>query len=321
MQLPTLAAWAWIPIVIAAAMAQTIRNAAQRTLTAEVGTLPATLVRFLYGLPFAVAWLLLVTHALGDAVAAHPWPPFSAKYFAWASVGAISQLAATALLLLAMKERNFIVAVAYSKTEVLQVALFATLFLHELPGWLTALAMFTATAGVMLLSMPNAPRQVTQAIAPGSAALAAPWVNKAVWYGVGSGACFALANVGFRGASLTLPGLSPWLIGAWTVVWAQALQSLLLGSYLAAREPGSLVAIARAWRVSTVAGTMGALASIGWITATAMHSVAEVRTLGLVEVLFAYLVSHRLFKEKLTRKERVGLALVTAGLVVVCAQL
>ena len=319
-----MAAWAWIPIVIWAAFAQTIRNAAQRTLTAKVGTLPATLVRFLYGLPFAVAWLLLVTHALGDAVAAHPWPPFSAKYFAWASVGAISQLAATALLLLAMKERNFIVAVAYSKTEVLQVALFATLFLHELPGWLTALAMVTATAGVMLLSMPTAPTQApqaTKATAPGSAGLAAPWVNKAVWYGVGSGACFALANVGFRGASLTLPGVSAWLIGAWSVVWAQALQSLLLGSYLAAREPGSLVAIARAWRVSTVAGTMGALASIGWITATAMHSVAEVRTLGLVEVLFAYLVSHRLFKEKLTRKERVGLALVTAGLVVVCAQL
>lgn len=318
MQLPTMAAWAWIPIVIGAALAQTIRNAAQRTLTAEVGTLPATLVRFLYGLPFAVVWLLVVTHALGDAVAAHPWPPFSARYFAWASVGAISQLAATALLLLAMKERNFIVAVAYSKTEVLQVALFATLFLHELPGWLTALAMLTATAGVMLLSMPNA---TTKTTARDGAALAAPWVNKAVWYGVGSGACFALANVGFRGASLTLPGLSPWLIGAWTVVWAQALQSLLLGSYLAAREPGSLVSIARAWRLSTVAGTMGALASIGWATATAMHSVAEIRTLGLVEVLFAYLVSHRLFKEKLTRKELIGLALVTAGLVVVCAQL
>ncbi len=318
MQLPTMAAWAWIPIVIGAALAQTIRNAAQRTLTAEVGTLPATLVRFLYGLPFAVVWLLVVTHALGDAVAAHPWPPFSARYFAWASVGAISQLAATALLLLAMKERNFIVAVAYSKTEVLQVALFATLFLHELPGWLTALAMLTATAGVMLLSMPNA---TTKTTARDGAALAAPWVNKAVWYGVGSGACFALANVGFRGASLTLPGLSPWLIGAWTVVWAQTLQSLLLGSYLAAREPGSLVSIARAWRLSTVAGTMGALASIGWATATAMHSVAEIRTLGLVEVLFAYLVSHRLFKEKLTRKELIGLALVTAGLVVVCAQL
>ena len=318
MQLPAMATWAWIPIVVWAAFAQTIRNAAQRTLTAEVGTLPATLVRFLYGLPFAVAWLLLVTHTLGDAVAAQPWPPFSARYFAWTCVGAISQLAATALLLLAMKERNFIVAVAYSKTEVLQVALFATLFLHELPGWLTALAMLTATAGVMLLSMPKATPKTPL---PGSAGQAAPWISKALWYGVGSGACFALANVGFRGASLTLPGVSPWLIGAWTVVWAQALQTLLLGSYLAARQPASLLAIARAWRLSTVAGTMGALASIGWFTATAMHTVTDVRTLGLVEVLFAYLVSNRLFKEKLTHKELTGLALVTVGLVVVCAQL
>ena len=314
MQLPAMATWAWIPIVIAAALAQTIRNAAQRSLTADVGTLPATLVRFLYGLPFAAVWLLLVSRFSGDASLTHPWPPFSASYFAWASVGAITQLAASALLLMAMKERNFIVAVAYSKTEVLQVALFATLFLHELPGWLTALAMLTATAGVMLLSAPKASL-------PGDAGKASPWISKAVWYGVGSGACFALANVGFRGASLTLSGVSPWLIGAWNVVWAQALQTLLLGSYLAMRQPESLAAIARAWRLSTVAGTMGALASIGWLTATAMHTVAEVRTLGLVEVLFAYLVSHRLFKEKLAGRELIGLALVTAGLVVVCSQL
>jgi hypothetical protein len=37
------------PITIWAAFAQTVRNAAQRHLTAELGTLGATLVRFLYG--------------------------------------------------------------------------------------------------------------------------------------------------------------------------------------------------------------------------------------------------------------------------------
>ena len=39
--------WLWIPVTIWAAFAQTLRNAAQRSLTAELGTLGATLVRFL----------------------------------------------------------------------------------------------------------------------------------------------------------------------------------------------------------------------------------------------------------------------------------
>jgi drug/metabolite transporter (DMT)-like permease len=316
MYLPAMAAWAWIPIVIWAALAQTIRNAAQRTLTAEVGTLPATLVRFLYGLPFAAVWVLLVLRFSGDGVTA---PSFGAGYLAWIALGAVSQLAATALLLLAMKERNFVVAVAYSKTEVLQVALFSTLFLHELPGWLSAVAMLMATAGVVLLSIPKA--TVPGGLKPLAPTPWSSWVNKATLFGLGSGACFALASVGYRGAALTQPGVSAWVIGAWGVLLAQALQSLLLGGYLAVRQPGSLIAIARAWRLSTVAGTMGAMASIGWFTAFAMRPAADVKTLGLVEVLFSYLVSSKLLKEKLSTAELTGLALVTAGLVVVCAQL
>ena len=141
--------WAWIPIVLWAALAQTARNAAQRSLVAQAGTLGATLARFLYGLPFAAAWVVLL-HALPGTAAAVPG--FHAGYFGWLLLGAVSQLAATAFLLLAMKQRNFVVGVAYSKTDALQVAVFATLFLHELPGWVTLLAIALATAGVVLLS-------------------------------------------------------------------------------------------------------------------------------------------------------------------------
>lgn len=305
-----MAAWAWILIVVWAAFAQTIRNAAQRTLTAEIGTLPATLVRFLYGLPVACLWLWLVHRALGPVAAE---PAFNGPYFAWMALGAISQLAATALLLLAMKERNFIVSVTYSKTEVLQVAFFGALLLQELPGWLTTIAMLGATLGVVLLSLPGN--------AKAGDAGGIGWVSRAALYGLGSGACFALASVGYRGASLQLPGVSAWVIGAWTVVWAQALQTLLLGGWLALREPRALMSVFGAWRLSSVAGGMGALASIGWLTATALRPAADVRTLGLIEVLFSYLVSRRIFKEKLKPAERAGLLLVAAGLVVVCAQI
>ena len=87
----TPAAWLWIPVTIGAALAQTLRNAAQRHLTASLGTLGATLVRFLYGLPFAALWFVLVRGA-----GAGPAPAPNAAFAGWVLLGAVCQIAATA---------------------------------------------------------------------------------------------------------------------------------------------------------------------------------------------------------------------------------
>jgi drug/metabolite transporter (DMT)-like permease len=296
-------AWLWVAIVLWGALAQTARNAAQRSLVAQAGTLGATLVRFLYGIPFA-ALGVLVLHALPATAAAVP--SFHAGYFFWLVLGALGQLAATAFMLAAMKQRNFVIGVAYSKTDALQVALFGTLFLRELPGWATMLAMGLATAGVVLLSMP--------ARGGAQAGGARAWAGRAALFGLASGAGFALSAVGYRGAALQLPGVSPWLIGAWGVLFAQTLQSVLLGGWLAVKAPQALRATVTAWKISIVAGGAGALASLCWFTAFAMTTAANVRTLGMVEVVFSYLVSHRLMREKLSAAEQGGLALVGVGL-------
>jgi drug/metabolite transporter (DMT)-like permease len=311
---PTFLAYAWVPIVLWACLAQTARNAAQRSLVGQAGTLGATLARFLYGLPFAAAWVL-VLHAMPATAA--PIPPFNFHYFAWLTMGALGQLAATACLLAAMKQRNFVVGVGYSKTDALQVALFGTLFLGELPGWLVMVAIALATAGVVMLSLPQKAGRVQVPQDEG----ARSWTGPAALYGLGSGAGFALSAVGSRGAMLQLPDVSPWLHGAWAVMWAQALQSAILVAWLALRSPQSLRAIASAWRVSSIAGLAGALASIGWFTAFALTSAANVRTLGMAEVVFSYLVSRRFMKEKLWPAEQAGLLLVIAGMIVLCLQL
>jgi drug/metabolite transporter (DMT)-like permease len=295
------AGWIWVPIVLWAALAQTARNAAQRSLVAQAGTLGATLARFLYGIPFAAAWVLLL-HRLPATAA--PVPAFHAGYAAWLVLGALGQLAATAFLLAAMKQRNFVVGVAYSKTDALQVALFGSLFLRELPGVPTLIAIALATSGVVMLSLP--PR--------GAALDGKAWTSRAAWYGLASGAGFALSAVGYRGAALQIPQTSAWLAGAWGVLLAQALQTVLLGSWLAWRAPAALRATVTAWRVSSIAGGMGALASIGWFTAFALTTAANVRTLGMVEVVFSYLVSRRFLRERLALAEQGGLALVVAGL-------
>lgn len=300
-------AWLWVPITLFAALAQTVRNTAQRSLTQELGTLSATLARFLYGLPFAAIWLALlyVLPAQTPAV-----PQFSMGYVAWIALGAFFQVGATVALLLAMKERNFAVAVTLSKTEVLQVALFSTVFLHELPTPLALLAMLVATAGVLILSLP--PRAQLGSWQS--------WMSKSALYGVVCGACFAIATVAFRGAALVLDAPTPWLSGAWGVLIAQLMQTVGLGAWVQWRTAGGLWPLLRAWRTSLVAGSMGAAASLAWFTAYAMQSAGAVRTLGMVEVVFSYLVSRRLLSEDLSRNEKIGMALMLVGLVLICLQ-
>ncbi|MDH1704159.1 DMT family transporter [Comamonas terrigena] len=299
--------WLWVPITLFAAAAQTVRNTAQRSLTQELGTLSATLVRFMYGLPFAGLWLALLYLVPAQTPAV---PDLSPAYLGWIALGALFQVGATVALLLAMKERNFAVAVTLSKTEVLQVALFSTVFLHELPTPLALLAMAVATAGVLILSLP--PR--------GQLLSLQAWMSKSALYGLVCGACFAIATVAFRGGALALAAESPWLSGAWGVLIAQTLQTLGMGAWIQWRSEQGLAPIFRAWRISLVAGSMGAAASLAWFTAYAMQGAGPVRTLGMVEVVFSYLVSRRLLSEALNRNEKIGMGLMLVGLVLICLQ-
>ncbi len=295
--------WIWIPLVLAAAAAQTVRNAAQRNLTASAGTLPATFVRFFYGLPFAIVGFAIALVVSGTGV-----PAVTPAFVAWVALGSIAQLVATAFLLAAMEHRSFIVAVAYSKTELVQIVVYSIVLLGEAVSLFTIGAILLATAGVLLLS-------VKPADARGDTLRS--WLSPAAFLGLGSGACFALSAVGYRGGTLSLGAIPAWLAGTYAVVWGQAMQSVLLGGYLLARDRSGLRQVMVQWRVSTLAGLMGALASMGWLTAFAMRSAADVRTVGLAEVLYGYAVSRRFFREPVSGRELIGIVLIAAGIVVI----
>ena len=297
--------WVWIPIVLFAAAAQTVRNTAQSALTKTAGTLAATSVRFIYGLPFAVIALAVIGTSSRFA-----WPQANAAFLRWAAGGAMAQLVATALLLAAMQRRSFVVALAYSKTEVLQVALFSVVLLGEHLTAVSTAAIVIASAGVILMSVKR-----------GSVGLGLlhSWLSPAALLGVASGAGFAISAVAYRAATLSLGPLPPWFAGAYTLVWAQAIQSVTIAAYLAVREPKAWRQITSAWRVSLLAGLAGAVASFGWFTAFAMRNAADVRALALVEVLYGYLVSRRLLKEKTTHRELAGLTLLLIGIVIISA--
>src|SRR3984957_388597 len=296
--------WAWIPITLSAALAQTLRNAAQRHLTGDLGALGATLVRFLYGLPFAVIWLGIAWIAVAQSGA---WPAITVPFLLWTVVAALSQIAATAFLLRNMEERNFAIGVAYSKSEIIQVALFGLLFAGDRLPPLAIFSIVIASIAVALLSLPTGNRSL--------AAVARGWGSRSAAFGLASGAAFGMAAVGYRGAALSLATPSVVFAAAESLVWAQVFQTVLLGGYLVWRNARVVVAVIQAWRVSMLAGAMGAVGSACWFTAMAMQPVARVRTLGLVELYFSYLVSRRVFRERLGRAELVGLVLLAGGLV------
>lgn len=295
--------WLWIPVTLGAAGAQTLRNAAQRHLTPVLGTLGATLVRFLYGLPFALLWLAAVALISGDSL-----PAANAIFLAWVGASSLAQIVATALLLRVMAERNFALGVAYAKTEVIQIAVFGLVFLGDAltPG--TVLAVVLGTTGVLLLSPTDRERPLR--------ALLSGWTQRTALLGVASGAGFAFSSVGYRGAALALDA-SFLMAAAYTLVAAQALQTLLLGGWLLARDAPVVGRVLREWRRSLFAGFMGAAASACWFTAFVLQPAAHVRTLALVEIFFSYAVSRHFFREAVSRMEIAGMTLVAAALAIV----
>jgi drug/metabolite transporter (DMT)-like permease len=296
--------WAWIPITLGAALAQTLRNAAQRHLTGDLGALGATLVRFLYGLPFAALWLAIAW--LGFA-GGGTWPAINGSFLLWTVVAALSQIAATALLLRNMEERNFAIGVAYSKSEIIQVAVFGLVLLGDRVSLISLVSIVVASLAVVLLSLPSGNRSLT--------AVAREWTSRSAMLGLGSGAAFGMAAVGYRGAALALDTPSIVFAAAESLVWAQTFQTVLLGGFLIVRNVSVVIEVIHAWRVSLLAGAMGATGSACWFTAMAMQPVARVRTLGLIELYFSYVVSRRVFRERLGRAELLGLVLLALGLV------
>jgi len=289
----TAAPWLWVVFTIVAAFAQTIRNAMQRELSGGLGAAGATHVRFLFGFPFALVFLVVLLVVTGA-----PLPHPGLSFWPWVAAGALIQIAATALMLATMDGRSFVVTIAYTKTEPIQVAIFGLVFLGDAVTWPMLAAISTATAGVIVMS--TKPGGMVGGMKP-------------TLLGLASGGALALAVIGFRGAILSLDLPNYVMAATFTLVIGLALQAVALSLFLSLSQPSVMFALLRAWKASLFAGFMGALASQFWFLAFALATAAGVRTLALVEVLFAQLVARFAFNQRTSAREGIGMALVVAG--------
>jgi drug/metabolite transporter (DMT)-like permease len=287
----------WIILTAAAAPLQVARNALQRGLIGDAGPWGATLVRFLFGLPFSISIFAVVALFTHGAQPHFGWP-----FFAAILIGATAQVGATAALLLAMHRSGFAVATFMQQSSLPLGAVVGLVLFHDALGGAKWAGIAATTLGLGVLSWPKA--EDAKGATLGSL------------FGLASGLAFAFALNGYRQAGLALEPKHPIFAATAGVVVAQTYQTLLLGSALAVWRPGALRAVVASWRQSLGAGFCGAAASACWFAALAMAPAGPVRAVGVLEAPIAAAAGRRLFKEKLTLRQIAGGVLTGVGVVV-----
>jgi drug/metabolite transporter (DMT)-like permease len=284
----------WIPATIAASFLQVARNALQRGLLPKSGPWAATLVRFLFGLPFAVAFAL-AAKALTPGASLHFTP-----LFWWGALsGAVSQILATASLLVAMRRAGFAVGTSMQQSALPLAAILGLFVFHDHLHALAWAGVAITSVGLAGLTWPReagGPQPVSGSV-----------------FGLLSGLAFGYALNAYRQAAVQLDPRHAVFAAVCTVSVTQALQTLVLTLLLAVWDRGALKAVFAAWRQSLAAGFCGALASSCWLTALALTPAAQVRALGVIEAPVAALAGRRIFRERLTAWQWIAGALAAAG--------
>lgn len=296
----------WIAITVAAALFQTWRTALQQKLRGVLSADGAAFVRFCYGWPSAgvmLAFWCLATASLP--------PPPHAWFLAVCAAGGVAQIVGTSLLIRSFGYRNFAVGTAYSKTEAVQGAIAAWIILSEALTPLAWLGIALGAGGVLTLSLPKG------GVSP--VAFLRSSVQPAALCGLGAGGAFALSAVLFKIANFTLDGPDVILRALATLVATNILQTLIMGTWLARREPEQLRLAVSTWRSSGWVGVLSACGSASWFSAFALAPVALVRALGQVEMVFTLAFSRLYLREEVRREDVIGLVLVVIGVVMILA--
>lgn len=289
----------WIIATLSAATFQTVRFMLQKVLAGgRLSATGSTFARFAYASPAGLAVLLGYLAVTGASL-----PPLHPAFWGWALFGGLGQILATVLVVLAFRERNFAVGITLKKTEVIQTALLGLLLLGEqvLPlGWL---GIAIGLAGVLLLSK-----------TPGlTTSLWTQLRSRAVLLGLGSGLFFAVAGVGYRAATLSVASEDPLLRAAVSLFCVTTGQAIGMALWLYWREPGE---ITRAWQARKTAlwlGLTSAAGTMSWFTAFTLQTAAYVYAVGQIELILSLAASVLWFREKVTTRELLGIAILTVS--------
>lgn len=293
----------WIPATLFAALVQAVRFSLQKRLRGlGLSSGGATFSRFLVAAPLAALATAVLIARSGQGM-----PALDARFWAFVLAGGISQIIATLCTVALFSERSFAVGIAFTKTETVQVALFSGLILGDhISAW-GFVAIFLGIAGVILLSRPPKP----------AGGVRGSVVNRGTGLGLLAGALFGASSIGYRGATLEIARDDVLLRAALALACVTAFQTVAMAAWLRWREPGEIGRVLHAWRATSLVGVMGVLGSFGWFIAFTLQNAAYVRSVGQIDVVFSYLISIFVFRERVRPVELVGIVLLTLGILMI----
>jgi len=245
----------WILLTLMAVVMQSVRTAGQKHLTSDLTPTGATLVRFVFGLPFAVIFLVVVLRSYNASL-----PELHSTFWFWIAIAGTLQILATVLLVHLFSLRNFAVGTTYVRAEAFLTAVLGVLFFGEIISMFGWIAIVLSVMGVIALT-------IAQSELDADTVLKKLW-TPAAGIGLLAGLLFAVCSLSLRRGSLSL-GLENWLVAAGTsLVFMIILQIVMMLTYCVWKQPEQFPAIARRWKVCLFVGLTSALGSIGWFTAS-----------------------------------------------------
>lgn len=291
----------WIYFTLLAATMQAVRTAGQKQLSGKLNAMATTGVRYIYALPFAWAYLGAIITFRDIEV-----PVLNHDFLGYALIACVTQIIGTACLVAAFRYKNFAVATSLAKTEAIQVAIVgALLFAAPLSfmGW------FSVIVGVVGVFFVSKVKFTVREMLAGSDAMSG------LAFGLAAGLGLAITTLLIRESSLALH-TDLMLSAAVTLVFMITVQSLISILYVYFQDKKQLGLMLTHWRLCLFVGVTSVLGSIGWFTGASFQTAAYVKALGQVEFFITLALTYRLFKEKITRIEYVGMFLIVLSVVI-----
>lgn len=287
----------WIYFTLLAALMQAIRTAGQKQLTTHLNAMATTGVRYIYALPFAWLYLWWMLDFRNE-----PMPPLNGQFLQYAIIACVMQILGTLCLVAAFKYRNFAVATSLAKTEAIQVAVVGALLFSAsmtLLGWFSVVI---GVVGVLLVSKVKFTiRDVLQ--------------NPGAGFGLASGLGLAITTLLIRESSLAL-NTDLLLSAAVTLTFMVTVQTLISLAYVYLQDKSQLQVMVKQWRLCLFVGITSVVGSIGWFTAASFQNAAYVKALGQVEFFITLLITYRIFKEKISLIEYIGMLLIILSVII-----
>ena len=292
----------WIVTSVMGAFFQNARSSIQKKLNTEMSLMASTYVRFAFSLPILFVVFFIYFGNFNYFIISVQ----NSNFITYVILASVLQISFTLLFLYLLKFTNFLIGTALSKTEVIQIAFFEFIILKDYLNFYALLGIMISTIGVIIFSTKDLKNIING------------FFSKSTVVGLLCGTLLALSVVFYRGSMEFLEFTNKNFDRALLTLFAATIiQTSLITFYLLLFEITEFKKIKSNIKLSSLAGFFGFSATISWFYSFSLVQAALVRAVGQIELLFSYISSRFMFKEKIRYIEIFGIIIFIFGLILV----